>query len=125
MRSRDETALGEPAHPVAEVAGREGVRSDETDGLALREHVGADRGEDEVAERSLRLPPVDAVARRLDRRRGRVEGLRLEPLDPRVPVAELPAPLRVVEVVEEELDVAACEAERGEPRAGLVRPHGA
>ena len=107
------------------MAGREGVRSHETDGPALREHVGADRSEDEVPDRSLRLPSIETVARRLDRRRRRVEGLRLEPLDPRMPVAELATPLRVVEVVEEELDVAAGEAERGEPRAGLVRPHGA
>ena len=93
--------------------------------MALREQVGADRREDEVAERTSDSQRSTPSLLGLDRRGGGIELLRLEPFDPRVPVSELPAPLSVVEVVEQELDLVRAEAERGEPRAGLLRLHAA
>ena len=121
----DETCLGEPSNPVAEVAGRERIGCDHSHGPRFRvDQLGADLREHEVAEGAARLPEVEAgVARRLDGPRRRLELLRLEPLDPRVAVPELAALLGVVEVGEERLDVVRPEPERREATPRFVRLH--
>ena len=55
--------------------------------------------------------------------RARIELLRLEPGDPREPVARLPAPVRVLEVVEQRADGIGVEPERLEPSARLLARH--
>src|SRR5688572_18341700 len=105
--------------------GRERVGHDEPRRLWLvGDELCTDLGEHEVAEPAARLPAVEAGAG--DDLGGAGTGLdflRLEPLDPGVTVPELAAPLGVVEVGEERLDVGSAEAERREASACVLGAH--
>ncbi len=108
VEQREEPSGRQPARPVAERAGRERLLADDEPGLVgrlgeLRAH---DRVERQVAERSAALPALVARLRHDTLRAGpRLDPLqRLEPLDPREPVAELPPTLGVEEVRREHLD---------------------
>ena len=126
-QQRDEPALGEPSDVVAEHPGGKAVRRrDHARVLWWLRQLGVDdRRQGQVAERASAFPPLEAVRREhsFGLRVGVDVGQRLEPGDPRVAVTELPAPLGVVEVAEERLDVGIGEAERRDPPAGLLRLH--
>src|SRR5207249_4149598 len=121
-----ETAVGEPARPVAEHPGREAALCD--DDARVRGRIGelrvADRRERQVAERAAAVPSL--VTRLRDdafRGRRRIDvRQRRQPVDAAEAVAALPATLGVEEVVGKRLRIALREAESGETRGGLHRP---
>ena len=113
---------------MAEHSGREGPLAHDEPAvrgrlLDLACHHGPER---EIAERTVRVPALEAGIVLDERRPGAgIEALeRLEPGDARVPVAELAVPLRVVEVLPQRPGVAGVEAERPETAQCLVTPHG-
>src|SRR5205823_6410950 len=84
----------------------------------------ARRRQRQVAERAAAVPALVALLRDDSFRPspGLEIAKRLQPLDPRVSVPALPAPLRVVEVLEERPRVGVAETEPAQPLERLVRP---
>src|SRR5206468_156393 len=122
-QGRDETALGELAHPVAEHPGREGPpRDDQPRVLRTVHERGLDDGrQGQIAERAVAVPALVLVLVHLPpRARLRIdvrEGL--EPVDAREPVTGLAVGLGEEEVVGERPRRAVVEPQRVQPLKGI------
>jgi hypothetical protein len=122
---RDETAVSEAPHPVAEHTGRKCRAAHDEPGMLgrVRELGLAHRMQDEVAERALSVPAlVSRLGDDLPRLRVRPELVPgLEPLDPADTVPLAAGGLGREEVRSEHLDVGGAEPKRFESKLRLVR----
>ena len=122
----DETTLGESPHPVAEHPCRKASSSD--DHASAFRWVGDGRAHDllehEVAERTVPVPALEALLRfEQERTSCRIEVERLEPVDPRETVPDLPAPFRVLEMCDECVDRRQLQPKRRQAGPRLAKRH--